>query len=670
MASAEEAKVVQRYPVEIVDGSYYKRMVSCQAACPVHTNAQGYVHAVAAGDYKAAYIMARQPNPFASVCGRVCNAPCETACRRGSIDAPISIRALKRFACQRYGVEAKLHLPIARRLVGGKDGQIITEPAPQNSQTAESALTLAHISRSAEWGRHKVAVIGAGPAGLTAAHDLAVMGHQVTVFEASPVAGGMLRLGVPEFRLPRELLEREITEILSLGVELKVNTPASEAFTLKSLRQAGYDAVFIAVGLHRGCDLNIEGIELDGVMRAVEFLLNTNMGYRLELGQKVLVIGGGAVAMDVARTAARVAEMEPLLQNGELAMALDVAREAIRAGTPEVHVLCLERREEMPVAPEEVQDALAEGVILHNARGPNRILGQRGKVTGLETLNVASVFDGLGRFNPRFIPGTESVIEGDSVILAVGQSSDLSFISNEDGVEIDPRGSIRVDPDTLATSAPGVFAGGDVAFGPRIIIEAVRDGHTAARNIDQYLRGTRAKVVTRCWMDVVPTEELPRHDLEASRQRPPTLSLDRRVGMAEVELGYSQEMATEQASRCLRCHIQTVFNGDLCILCGGCVDVCPWNCFKMVKLDKITGDERVKRAVKARYGISFEEFQKGGEVLKRGTAMIKDETLCTRCGLCAERCPTGAITMEAFGFSEEVIVDETTVHGGVKERGY
>ncbi|MDP2931029.1 MAG: FAD-dependent oxidoreductase [Chloroflexota bacterium] len=655
--------VNQKYKVDIVDADYYRKTISCQNACPVHTDARGYVNAIAEGDYRAGYIMARQPNPFASTCGRVCNAPCEAACRRGNIDAPVAIRALKRFVCERYGVESKEHPAISRT-----PGERLMVRAPGNFNTVESLANLLVTSerKPRDGRRARIAVIGAGPAGLTAAHDLAAMGHQVTIFEASPVAGGMLRLGIPEFRLPRKLIEQEIADILELGVQLKLNSRIGDAFKLKTLRQEGYDAFFIAVGLGRGRELNIEGVELDGVMRAIEFLLNVNMGYRLDLGQKVLVVGGGAVAMDVARTAARAGETEPVEVDGELAAALDVAREAIRAGTPEVHVLCLERREGMPVAPEEVEDALAEGVILHTALGPKRILGEKGRVTGLETLAVASVFDSQGRFNPSFTPATESVIEGDTVILAVGQRSDLSFISEEDGIKTDARGTIVVDPDTLATSAPGIFAGGDVVFGPRIIIEAVRDGHTAARHMNQYLRGKRAKVVTRGWMETVPAQKLPRHDLDAPYQRLPTLSLDRRVGMAEVELDYPGEVAEKQAWRCVRCYIQTVFNGDLCILCGGCVDVCPWSCLKMVRLDHIAGDQRVKDVIQARYGISFDELQNGSGALNVGTAMIKDETRCTRCGLCAERCPTGAITMEDFQFSEELVDEDTPEDAGVK----
>ncbi len=652
--------VSERYRVEIVDASYYERLISCQDACPVRTDAQGYVNAVASGDYAKGYVIARQPNPFASTCGRVCNVPCETACRRGQIDAPVAIRALKRFVCERYGMEAMTHLPIVRP-PGRKVGtSLLSDFSPANSRTVESFGALVKASVGSSQRRGKVAVIGSGPAGLTAAHDLATLGYQVTIFEAASVPGGMLRLGVPEFRLPRNLIGLEIAEILERGVELRLNTHLGESLTLKTLREEGYDAIFIAVGLYRSRELEIEGVNLDGVLRAIEFLLNVNMGYKIELGQKVLVIGGGAVAMDVARMVTRTREPEPLLRDGELATALGIAREALRLGVPEVHIICLESREEMPALPEEVEDAVAEGVVFHTRRGPSRILGDGQRVTALETVAVASVFDSQGRFNPTFIPNTESVLEGDTVVLAIGQTSDLSFITEADGIEVTGRGTIAVDPDTLATTAPGIFAGGDVVFGPRIIIEAVRDGHTAAKSIDQYLQGKRSRVLRRGWMKEVSPEELPpRGHLEIPRHRPPTLGLDRRVGIAEVEQDYYEEMAVEQANRCLQCQIQTVFNGDLCILCGGCVDVCPQHCYKMVGLDRIEGDQRVKDLIQAKYGIPLEAFQEEGEVLHQGTAMIKDETRCVRCGLCAERCPTGAITMEAFQFEEELVYEES-----------
>ncbi len=649
----------ERYQVEIVDASYYGRVISCQNACPVRSDARGYVSAVASGDYTEGYVIARQPNPFASTCGRVCNALCEAACRRGNFDDPVSIRALKRFVCERYGVEAMTHLPIVRPAGRRVGTSLLSDSSPANSRTVESLGILMNASTGNGHRKGKVAVIGSGPAGLTAAHDLATLGYPVTIFEAAPVPGGMLRLGVPEFRLPRSLIGLEIAEVLERGVELRLNTPLGEALTLRALRDEGYDAIFIAVGLYRSRELDIEGVNLDGVIRAIDFLLNENMGYKVELGQRVLVIGGGAVAMDVARIATRTREPEPLLRDGELTTALDIARETLRLGVPEVHVFCLESSEEMPALPEEVEDALAEGVIFHTRRGPSRILGDGKRVTDLETVAVASIFDRHGRFNPTFIPNTEFVLEGDTVILSIGQTSDLSFITKADGIEVTGRGTIAIEPDTLATTAPGIFAGGDVVFGPRIIIEAVRDGHTAARSIDQYLQGRQSRILRRGWMKEVSREELPPSGyLEIPRRRPPTLSLDRRVGIAEVEHDYDEEIAVEQANRCLRCHIQTVFNGELCILCGGCVDVCPQHCYKMVRLDKIEGDQRLRDLILARYGVHLEAFQKGGEVLNLGTAMLKDETRCVRCGLCAERCPTGAITMEAFRFEEELVYEE------------
>ncbi len=650
----------EKYRVEVVNDSYHKKMISCQHACPVHTNVLGYLNAVASRNYEEGYIMAREPNPFSSTCGRVCSAPCETACRRGQIDAPVAIRALKRFVCERHGVEAMTHLPVVRPPGRRAGRSLLSDSPPPNSRTVESLSVLMKASVGSNRRGPKVAIIGSGPAGLTAAQDLDSLGHRVTVFEAAPVLGGMLRLGVPEFRLPRNLLGLEIAEMLEQSVELKPNTPLGQDLTLKALREEGYDAIFIAVGLYRSRQLDIEGVNLDGVLNAIEFLLNVNMGYKVELGQKVLVVGGGAVAMDVARLVARVKEPEPLLRDGELATALGIAREALRLGVPEVHVICLESREEMPTLPEEVDDALTEGVILHTSRGPSRILGDGQRVTALETVAVASVFDIHGRFNPIFIPNTESVLEGDTVIMAIGQTSDLSFIEKDDGIEVTGRGTIAVDPQTLATSAPGIFAGGDVAFGPRIIIEAVRDGHTAARSIDQYLRGERARIITRGWMQEVSSEELPDpEDLDTPRYRPPTLALDRRVGIAEVEHDYPMDEAVEQARRCLKCDIQTVFNGALCILCGGCVDVCPRDCYRIVRLDKIEGDQAVKDLIQDRYGIPLEAFQEGSsEILNKGAAIIKDETRCVRCGLCAQRCPMGAVTMESFRFEEALVYEE------------
>ncbi len=651
--------VSEKYRVEIVDASYCRRAISCQNSCPVHTDAQGYVNAIARGDYEEGYIIARQPNPFASTCGRVCNAPCEAACRRNNIDHPVTIRALKRFLCERYGVEDRERLGFTRAPLEERRAAFLTGRAPGNSSTLESFAVLLKTMEKREPGQKKtrVAVIGSGPAGLTAANDLAACGYEVTVFEATPIPGGMLVLGIPEYRLPRSLIRFEIEEILKQGVELRVNMRLGRDFTLSTLRDEGYEAVFIAIGAYVDRDLRIEGTDLDGVIYSLDFLREANLGYRMTVGNRVLVVGGGGTAVDAARTMVRLGE--GFLEKDGVA-ALDAARGALRLGAREVHILYRGTRAEMRAPDEEVQDAVDEGVFLHTGRAPSKILGEGGRVTGLETIGVQSLNAETGKRVLNFIPDSEEVLEGDTVIVATGQGSDLSFIRPEDSIEVTKDGTIAVDPETLATTAPGVFAGGDVAFGPRIIIEAVKDGHKAARTIDSYLQNNKVSILRRATLREAGSREwLAEGGLDIPKRRASLLPLERRTGVSEVELAYDENTAVEQASRCLRCHIQTVFNGDLCILCGGCVDVCPQNCYKLVRLDKIEGDQRLEAIIKARYGIPLATFQEDGDALNQGTAMIKDETRCVRCGLCVERCPTGALTMEAFQFEEELVYEES-----------
>ncbi|HEY6952372.1 MAG TPA: FAD-dependent oxidoreductase, partial [Bacteroidota bacterium] len=361
----------------------------CMAACPVHTEAGRYVSLIEEGKYRDAYHVARRPNPFASICGRVCAAPCETACRRGTIDQPIAIRALKRFVTERFGVESMVDLEKLKEVFG----------------------------KSVKKNGIKVAVIGAGPAGLSCAHDLALLGYEVTVFEAQPVAGGMLRLGIPEYRLPRELIRLEINAILSLGVELKLNSSVGRDFTISDLKRQGFRSIFVAIGSHKSRDLQIKGVELDGVFRAVDFLLNVNLGFRVEIGQKVVVIGGGNVAIDVARTVARQEKVE-VGHVTEVAEALDVARSAVRFGAKEVHMVCLEDWNEMPASKVEIDEALEERIHIHPRKGPGRIVGENGKVVGFETIDCVSVFDEQKRFSPKFAAGSEKIIDADTVIMA------------------------------------------------------------------------------------------------------------------------------------------------------------------------------------------------------------------------------------------------------------
>jgi thioredoxin reductase/NAD-dependent dihydropyrimidine dehydrogenase PreA subunit len=467
----------------------------------------------------------------------------------------------------------------------------------------------------------------------------------------------MLRLGIPEYRLPRELVKLEINAILSLGVEMKVGSRLGRDFSLSDLRQQGFRAVFLAIGAHKGRDLQIPGVDLDGVLKGVDFLLNVNMGYRLELGKKVLVVGGGNVALDVARSALRTAVPEELVNPGiNIITALDIARSAVRFGIKEVHVVSLESRAEMPAVPEEIAQAEEEGIIFHPRRGPQRILGENGKVTGLETIECASVFDDKGRFNPSFVPATELAMAADTVILAIGQASDLSFLQPADGVEVTPRGTIRVDPSTLMTTAPGIYAGGDLAFGPRIAITAVADGRRAAASIHAYLRGlSAAPEPVEVFLEPLPGYTRPPDYEGVPRQEPPVLPIDRRIGIAEIEQCFSEPTARLEASRCLRCWVNTIFHEDPekgtdCILCGGCADVCPENCIEFVPVSEIQADPALREQAVAECGAAAAALFEGEGA--RGTALIKDETVCIRCGLCAQRCPAGTITMEQFMIRE------------------
>jgi formate dehydrogenase (NADP+) beta subunit len=611
-------------------------------ACPVHTQAGRYVSLIAEGKYEDAYRYARMPNPFASICGRVCGHPCESACRRGQYDSPISIRALKRFVTERYGPESRNPLDV----FAGKVRPARTE---------------------------KIAIIGSGPAGMSAAHDLALLGYPVTIFEAAAVPGGMMHLGIPEYRLPRDVLNAQIREILDLGPELKLNMRLGRDFSLNDLKRQGYKSILMAFGLHRSRDLNLPGNELDGVVKGIDFLLNVNLGYRFEVGKRVVVIGGGNVAIDVARSAMReqqklASEVLPNeLTSNEMDVAMkefmDVSRAALRMGAREVQLVCLESRAEMPASDEEIHEGLLEGMKLRPSLGPCQFVGKNGKLVGLEVIKCVSVFDENKRFSPKFAEGTESVIPCDTVILAIGQSSDISFLKPEDGLETLRQGTLKINPDTLMTTAPGIFAAGDIAFGPRLIINAVADGKKAAVEIDKFLRGPEWKPKSRhVQITVLDHHEMAAHYDEYTRLNVPVLPLDRRTGVAEVETGYTEPEARVEASRCLKCWINTIFEGDEvtgteCILCGGCIDVCPENCLSLLPLKQFafTEEDNVRLAAeKDLRSIDLQHISPEDLNQVDGAVMVKDETICIRCGLCAERCPARTITMEAF----EVFDDE------------
>jgi NADPH-dependent glutamate synthase beta subunit-like oxidoreductase len=579
----------------------------CRAACPVHTDAGAYVTAIAEGRDRDAYDIARAPNPFPSICGRVCAAPCESACRRGTVDAPVAIRALKRFVTERFGVESFLASTAWHQAHG-------PVPPPEGPS---------------------VGVIGGGPAGLAAAHDLRLAGHPVTVYERTERLGGMMVLGIPEYRLARGVISREIEAILELGVEAHTGFRVGVDATLDDLLER-HAALFLAVGTGRARDLDLPGHELDGVLRAVEFLLNINQGFRVDLGERVVIVGGGNVAFDAARTALRAASTAgtaaapasapPSADDARRAMTttLDVARVAVRAGVRDVTVFALESPDEIPADPEEIAEAEREGITIVYRRGPHRFVGDA-RVTGIETIGVESVFDAEGRFAPTFEPGTEAITPADTVILAVGQAADLDLLGDV-AVALNPNGTVRVDPATLQTSHERIWAGGDVAKGPRNLIDAVADGKRAASAIHASLGGSgvasdldaphRVEVYLRPGFRRLDTG----YDA-IERVEVPTTHTERRIGFAEVEAGYHDEQARREALRCLRCFDDIMLEPSLCILCGLCVDVCPTNCITITRADRL------------------------GVGVATQSALVLEEDRCIRCALCVNRCPPGALSM-------------------------
>lgn len=639
----------QQYRTEVPDFIHWQKQVKCQAACPIHTDAGRYVQLIAEGRYKDAFLVARSPNPFASVCGRVCAAPCEDYCRRGSIDDPVSIRALKRFVTEKYGAES---------MQPGTQDELFN-----NSFSVEDNKLSWHLPpftsvRRTNGKPKKIAVIGAGPAGLACAHDLAVIGYKVTVIEASNTLGGMMRHGIPEFRLSRSIIDKEINKIKQLGVDIQTVTQLTKNYGITELRKEGYDSVFIAVGTQAAREMKVEGANLDGVINAIDFLINVNNGYQVPLGEKVLIIGGGFVAFDAARSALRMAverEDNKKSAGDSSHLAIDTARSARRAGIKEVTIASLESFEEMPVlrtsqGKEEYEEAIREGIKFHPQRGVQKFVGGNGSVRGVELIGVKRTYDEDGKFAPVFDDLIKEYMDADTVILAIGQQPKLNFIKKEDGIELTPAGTIKVNPETMETTSAGVFAGGDVAFGPRNLIDAIANGKQAAVSIDNYLNNYSSKKIYNLSVEKIDARDYTTYTGYEVLQRksPSTIPTDRRTGIVEVESCYDETDAVLQAKRCLLCHIQTIFDADTCVLCGACVDVCPEYCLKLVPIDNLDVDEQTRQTLYEHYG------HNNAEPL---SAMIKDDERCIRCGLCAIVCPTEAMTMEKMYYDEKEVIE-------------
>ncbi len=509
-AGLGDRKAIYKYFPQAVPSTFAidrRGTAPCKAACPAHISVQGYVALTAQGRYRDALKLIKKDNPLPAICGRVCHHPCESVCTRGNLDEPVAIDFIKRFV-------ADLDL---------------------NSETR-------HVPQIKEPREEQVAVIGAGPAGLTCAYYLAIEGYRVTIFEKLPVSGGMLAAGIPEYRLPRSTINAEIEVIKDLGVEIKTGVEIGKDVQIQELREKGFKAFFLGIGSHLCRLLNIEGEDLEGVTPGVDFLRDVNLGNRVALGDHIAVIGGGNVAMDAVRTAKRLGAKDPF-------------------------ILYRRSMEEMPANEEEIEECLEEGIRINTLTNPVRIIGKQGKATAVECVKMElGEPDESGRRRPAPIEGSNFTIPVDGVIQAIGQQSDWSCLGPECACTLSERGTMNVDPVTLQSEDPDIFAGGDAVTGPRTVIEAIAAGKDAAVSIDRFLKGTDlSEGRIKQWS---PVEDI---DLEGYAKSPrrimPRLSPRKRIkNFKEVQLGFTEEQAQEEARRCVSCGI--------CSECYSCITAC------------------------------------------------------------------------------------------------
>lgn len=593
------------YDVTIPDLDYFIRQIDCRDGCPVKTDGRGYMLQLHAGNLLEGYKIARGPNPFASICGMICGAPCEITCRRDRVDKTLTIRAQKRYLDEWFGLDKQAH---------------------------EKSLEFSYARGSIKPKPNglRVACIGAGVASLTCAHDLLRLGYEVDVYEMMRLPGGMLVYGVPPYRLKNEIALNECHAIEYLGAKIYYDMKVGRDITLTELQQR-YNAVFIGIGLWKSKELPIPGAEGPDIIRGIEYLRVRCVEEKWEIGKHLVVIGGGNVAFDVART-------------------------AIRSGAETVVMVCLESRDEQTADEFEIEDGIEEGIKLLNRTGPMAVeRDEEGKVVGLRVQPIYYLFDHTGKFAPKYIPESQYVIPCDTIALAIGQSMDMSVFDGwdkKDQLQIE-RGIIKTERESGRTSVAGVYAGGDAAFGAALFITGIKHGQDAARSIDSDLRGTNPYLEFSAEFTEIP----PMRDKTYLRTKwalPTMQSPSARIkNMNMVENNYTDEEAHQQANRCLQCHVSPVFDGSLCIKCNGCVDVCPCNCLKQVPISKLNldlGEGNLRKAVNHYYGV--DSISMSDEDLdEMGTVMLKDEDVCIRCGLCAEKCPTQAVTMDLMDYS-------------------
>jgi len=588
-------------PTQTEGTEYFHRVVDCQWACPAHTDVPEYIRLISLGRYDDAYLLNRRSNVFPGILGRVCDRPCEPACRRGRVEEkPVAICRLKRSAADRRG-DVTSRLPQAPRVKNGK----------------------------------RIALVGAGSASLTVANDLMPLGYECVIYEALDKPGGLMRSNIPAFRLPAEVLDEEIGYIVDMGVDLRLSTPVK---SMRALLAAGYDAIFVGSGAPKGKDLDLPGRrDTDRIHIGIEWLESIAFGHVDSIGERVLIIGVGNTAMDCCRS-------------------------ALRLGAKDVKVMARKPRQFFKASDWELEDAEEERVEIVVNHAPKAFVVENGKLVGMRFERLEYDLDDRGRIVASRVVD-ETLIPCDDVVLAIGQENAFPWIERDLGIQFDKWDVPVVDPVTFESTLPGVFFGGDAAFGPKNIIWAVEHGHQAAISIHLHcqnrpLRDRLPRGVTLSSAKMGIHEWSYSNNYDPSERRlMPHVDLKQRFRKLdiEVELGFTAEQVATEVERCLNCDLQTVFTADLCIECDACIDICPVDCLTITENAELP---ELERSLKAPRLEPEQPLYVSAALKQTGRVMVKDENLCVHCGLCAERCPTGAWDMQKSTLVVPYAVDE------------
>lgn len=582
-------------PSDIDNPEYFHRVIDCQYACPAHTPVPEYIRLISEKRYDEAYLLNWQSNVFPGILGRVCDRPCEPACRRGRVEQEaVAICRLKRVCADHRGADIHTRFPAIPEEKNGK----------------------------------KIALVGAGPASLTVARDLAPLGYTIDLYDDQDMGGGFMRSQLPSFRLPEDVLREEVGYILAMGIHTHFNHYVA---SMADLLQQGYDAIFVGTGAPRGRDLDLPGRqEGDAAIHVgIDWLAGVIFGHVRQCGRRVLVLGGGNTAMDCCRTARRL-------------------------GGEEVRIVVRSPRAEMKASPWEIEDALQEDIPIYDNHVPREFVVENGRLTGMCFEKVRAEYDGRGRRSLMPLGEDPVFMPCDEVLLAVGQFNAFPWIEEDIGIDFDDKGLPVLGPGTHQSTLPQVFFGGDAAYGPKNIITAVAHGHEAAISIDLYCRGLALDRRPGPRIGLSP-QQMGRQDWlyhnqvsDTRRQAVPTAPRAKslRDRLVEVELGFDRDSGSRESYRCLNCDVQTVFSPADCIECDACADVCPLTCISFVE----NGPEEVLRSRLRAPADNPAQSLYVSEPLATGKVMVKDENLCVHCGICAERCPTSAWQMQKFSY--------------------